>query len=167
MTEPVIPPKKVLITGANGQLGWELQRTAPATFEMIACDRQMLDICERSSVERIIEEQQPKIIINCAAYTAVDRAEQAPEAAHLINVQGASNLAQVAKQRAIKLVHISTDFIFDGQQSTPYRAEDRPNPQSIYGQTKLDGERAVLDATDGDALIIRTSWVYSSHGNNS
>jgi len=166
MNDSANPKKRVLITGANGQLGWELQRTAPPAVESIACDRQMLDICDLSSVSRLVEELQLDLIINCAAYTAVDRAEQESDAAYSINVQGASNLAQVANQQSIKLVHISTDFVFDGKQSTPYKPEDNPNPESVYGRTKLDGERAVLEKTEGDALVIRTSWVYSSHGNN-
>ena len=166
MSDPSIPKKRVLITGANGQLGWELQSTTPVTIESIACDRQILDISDIKSVERVIEEQQPDVIINCAAYTAVDKAEQEPEAAHAINVQGAFNLAQVAKQREIKLIHISTDFVFDGEQSTPYKPEDSPNPQCVYGSTKLEGENAVFDTTEGDALIMRTSWAYSSHGDN-
>jgi dTDP-4-dehydrorhamnose reductase len=166
MTDNLTSKKRVLITGANGQLGWELQRTAPATIEPIACDRQMLDICDFLSVSRFVEKHRPDLIINCAAYTAVDRAEQEPDIAHAINVEGASNLAHIAKQLEIKLIHISTDFVFDGHQSTPYRPEDSSNPQSVYGKTKLEGDRAVLDGTDGEALIIRTSWVYSSHGNN-
>lgn len=166
MNESAPLARRVLITGASGQLGWELQHTAPAAYEITACDRQMLDITDLSSVSSVVEQQHPDVIINCAAYTSVDRAEQESEVAYAVNATGTSNIAQIAKQQRIKLVHISTDFVFDGRQSTPYSPEDIPNPQSIYGQSKLEGERAVLEVSQGDAMVIRTSWVYSSHGNN-
>ena len=156
---------KVLITGSNGQLGYELQRTAPEGAVLLATDYQELDITDANAVDNYFSEHQPNLVINGAAYTAVDKAEAEHARADLINHIGAKNIAESAAKSGAKLLQISTDFIFDGKHHLPYNADSTPNPLSVYGQTKLDGERAVLAAAP-DATIIRTAWVYSAHGNN-
>lgn len=157
---------KVLITGAGGQLGWELQRSAPAQTQIVALDRKALDISDESGVQAVFEAQMPDLIINAAAYTAVDRAEQEPDLAFQVNRDGAKFLARAAARCHVSLIHVSTDFVFDGMQGCPYLIEDRPHPLSIYGASKLAGEQAVLDILGENSLVIRTSWVYSAAGNN-
>lgn len=158
---------KILLTGANGQLGWELQRTAPSGITLAACGSGELDITDGQAVARAVTAHAPNVIINAAAYTAVDKAEEEAERAFLVNGQGAANLAQAARDGGRRLIHISTDFIFDGRQSSPYRPGDRPNPLGIYGKSKLSGEEQILAITKGkDTAIIRTAWIYSSHGHN-
>ncbi len=158
---------KILLTGANGQLGWELQRTAPASIEIAAFGSRELDITDYQAVERMVVACRPEVIINAAAYTAVDQAEQDSERAFQVNSLAAANLAQVAREGGMRLVHISTDFIFDGCKSSPYRPDDSPNPLGVYGRSKLLGEERILAITKGlDTTIIRTAWVYSSHGHN-
>lgn len=159
--------KKVLITGASGQLGYELQQTVPGYCKLILCDVDTLDICKLDQVERSIDQHQPDIIINAAAYTAVDKAEENVELAWGVNHLGAENLAKISAQKQLKLIHISTDFIFDGLQSTPYLEEKYlADSSSIYGQSKLAGEESVLTFAPNNSLIIRTAWVYSIHGSN-
>jgi len=158
---------KVLLTGANGQLGWELQRSVPSGIEIAAFGSGDLDITDQQAVARTVAAHAPDVIINAAAYTAVDKAEQDSERAFLVNGQGAANLAQAARDGGIRLIHISTDFIFDGRKSSPYLPGDPPNPLGIYGKSKLLGEERILAITKGqDTAIIRTAWVYSSHGHN-
>ncbi|MBI3777143.1 MAG: dTDP-4-dehydrorhamnose reductase [Gammaproteobacteria bacterium] len=157
---------RVLITGANGQVGWELQRTAPQGVEVVAVDRVRLDITNAEQVEQLVALIQPDIIINAAAYTAVDKAESEKELAFAINRDGAANLARAAVNQHSRLIHISTDFVFDGKKSSPYLPQDVPNPINTYGSSKLAGELAVRDITAGRALILRTAWVYSAHGHN-
>lgn len=155
---------KVLVTGANGQLGRAMQRQAAAHPEHTYCftDRDELDICSEDDVSRFVGAMVPDLIVNCAAYTAVDKAEQDEAKARLLNVAGPANLARAAQEMGASLLHVSTDYVFDGRQSTPYVEEDEPRPLSVYGQTKLDGERAVLTAC-GRSMVIRTSWLYG-HG---
>ena len=158
---------RVLLTGANGQLGWELQRSVPSGIEIAAFGSAELDITDRQTITRTVAAHTPDVIINAAAYTAVDKAEQDPERAFLINGQGAANLAQAARDGGMRLIHISTDFIFDGRKSSPYLPGDPPNPLGIYGKSKLNGEELILAITKGqNTAIIRTAWVYSSHGHN-
>ncbi|HOI91878.1 MAG TPA: dTDP-4-dehydrorhamnose reductase [Candidatus Rifleibacterium sp.] len=157
--------KRVIITGANGQLGFELRRTAPENSVLLALTRSELDITSRDSVFACIAREQPGVIINCAAYTAVDRAESEIEKAHAVNQIGPRYLAEAARQHNALLVHISTDFVFDGSQGRPYSIEDRPNPLSVYGKSKLAGENEVVNS-GAEAFIVRTAWLYSSHGNN-
>jgi dTDP-4-dehydrorhamnose reductase len=158
---------KVLLTGANGQLGWELQRTVPPGIELVAFGSGELDITDQQSVAKEVVAHAPDVIINAAAYTAVDKAEDDSERALLVNGQGAANLAQAAQEGGRRLIHISTDFIFDGRQSCPYLPADLPNPLGIYGKSKLLGEERILAITKGtNTTIIRTAWVYSSHGHN-
>lgn len=158
--------KKVLITGANGQLGYELQRSVLTAYECIAADRQTLDITIADAVNTFVSEHRPDVIINAAAYTAVDKAEEEIELAITINTTGAENLANVAKANNLKLVQISTDFVFDGKAFSPYPVDAKTNPDGYYGKTKRDGDDKVLEILGDDALIIRTSWLYSAHGNN-
>lgn len=157
---------RVLITGANGQVGWELHRTAPTDVIVIALDKETLDICDPACVDQMVREHQPDVIINTAAYTAVDKAESEPELAFAINRDGAANLARAAHTHGARLIHISTDFVFDGKKSSPYFPGDIPSPLSVYGASKLAGEIAATSLTAGQVLIIRTAWVYSAHGNN-
>lgn len=158
--------KKILITGANGQLGYELQRSMPAYYECIAADRSILDITDAYVVKEFVAEQKPDVIINAAAYTAVDKAEEETELAIAINTFGAANLANVARANKCKLVQISTDFVFDGKACSPYPVDAKTDPDGYYGKTKRDGDNKVLDILGDEALIIRTSWLYSAHGNN-
>lgn len=149
---------KILITGANGQLGTELQKLLP---QAIATDANVLDITDFAAVSDFVKENKIGTIINCAAYTAVDKAEDEADLAYKINVIGAENLAKTG----CKLVHISTDYVFDGTGHQPYLPEDKTNPVSVYGKTKAEGERKVLQ-NSSLAIIIRTAWLYSFNGNN-
>lgn len=151
---------KVLITGANGQLGQALIALAPHSSNVIALDRQHLDITNRTAVIDQIQEIQPDWVINAAAYTAVDRAEQEPELAFAVNGQAPGYLAEALAKTGGRLLHLSTDFVFDGQRSTPYPPGATPNPLNVYGESKLMGERAVQDRLGETALIVRTAWVY-------
>jgi dTDP-4-dehydrorhamnose reductase len=157
---------KVLITGANGQLGWELQRTRPENWQIIAFSHSELDIVDSNAVTALFQEHTPDLIINAAAYTAVDRAESETEKAFAVNVTGAENIAKATEDLQARLIHISTDFVFDGTKSQPYLTDDKPNPISVYGASKLKGEEAVLRVTGNRALILRTGWIYSVHGGN-
>ena len=159
--------KKLLITGANGQLGSEIQFLAKQypNYELVLTDYAELDITNLQAVLGFVKGTSYYAIINCAAYTAVDKAETETEKAYQINEIGATNLATAAKQLGAKFIHVSTDFIFDGTQSAPIVEEAMPNPISVYGASKLAGEKAVINA-NGDAVIFRTSWVYSSYGAN-
>ncbi|MEO5777753.1 MAG: dTDP-4-dehydrorhamnose reductase [Flavobacterium sp.] len=157
----------VLVTGAKGQLGQSLQFIAKNYPELhfVFCSSADLDISNTENCQTVFSKIKPDYCINAAAYTAVDKAESEPQKAHLINVVGAQNLAEVCKSYNTILLHISTDFVFDGNASKPYSEDDIPNPTGVYGQTKLDGERAI-QAVFGNCFIIRTSWVYSQFGNN-
>ena len=157
----------VLVTGANGQLGQSLQFIAPnyPDIHFVFCDSKVLDITNLNNIHQVFEQYKPNYCINAAAYTAVDKAETESEKAHLINVIGAKNLAEVCKEFDTILLHISTDFVFDGTKNTPYTEIDIPNPTGVYGQTKLDGEKAIQEIWHKH-FIIRTSWVYSQFGNN-
>jgi len=162
----------VLITGSNGQLGSELRElvnnstlnTQHSTFHFT--DRNTLDITDSHAIESFCLENNIEVIINCAAYTAVDKAEDDEINADKVNHLAVKNLAQIAKDKNIKLIHISTDYVFDGQAYKPYTESDITNPQSVYGQTKLDGEKAMREVNPKNSIIIRTSWVYSSYGAN-
>ncbi len=157
---------KILITGANGQLGWELQRTGPDGWEILALNRAELDITDSAAVASAFQKHQPDLVINTAAYTAVDKAESEKDKAYNVNATGAANIARAAEDFQARLIHISTDFVFDGTKSRPYLPGDKPNPINVYGSSKLQGEQAVLNETKDKALILRTGWVYSSHGSN-
>ena len=157
---------KVLITGAGGQLGRELVRTAPPSWTVNAVGRRDLDICREEGVNNILSGFSPHIIINAAAYTAVDQAEVETGRAYEVNARGAEILAREAGKVGARFIHLSTDFVFDGQKSRPYEPDDPTNPLGIYGKSKLEGERRVRHLTGGEGLIVRTSWLYSMFGHN-
>ncbi|MEQ1438588.1 dTDP-4-dehydrorhamnose reductase [Fontimonas sp. SYSU GA230001] len=157
--------RSVLVTGCKGQLGIELSRSPPAGTETHGVDLPELDITDATAVMRHLESLRPQVVINCAAYTAVDRAESDADAAFRVNRDGARNLALAATRIGARIVHISTDFVFDGCKSSPYLPDDAPSPLGVYGQSKLEGERGVLDAA-ASALVVRTAWLYSAHGSN-
>ena len=157
---------KVAITGADGQVGWELQQTVPADVEITALGRSDLDITNRSAVTSVIAKLHSDLIINAAAYTAVDKAEKEAVKAYQVNTDGAANIARVVEECSARLIHLSTDFVFDGNQSKPYLPDDTPNPVGVYGASKLQGEREVMTSAPGRVVILRTSWVYSVHGSN-
>ena len=157
----------ILVTGSNGQLGRELHELSesyPYTF-WFTC-KEDLNITDEHAIQSFIERHAINVIINCAAYTAVDKAENDQELADKINHQAVKHLAFIAKEQNIKLIHISTDYVFDGTNYTPYLEKDVTNAQSIYGKTKLDGENALLHVNLPNSIIIRTSWVYSRYGTN-
>lgn len=155
----------ILLTGANGQLGRCLQDRFPASWQIIATDAETLDITDQQQVQVFVEQIKPDAIINAAAYTAVDKAEQDVVLAQQINELGALYLAQQAAQLQIPFIHVSTDYVFKGDSDQPYLETDPVDPQSVYGKTKLAGEQAVLNA-DPKAIIVRTAWVFSEYGNN-
>ncbi|MBF0583774.1 MAG: dTDP-4-dehydrorhamnose reductase [Magnetococcales bacterium] len=157
---------KVLIAGGDGQVGRELSDTAPGKVEVVAMGHALLDITNGYALGETVDRLKPDVIINAAAYTAVDKAEQEKETAFAVNAKGAGHLAMIAKERQIRLLHISTDFVFDGRQSTPYLTDAVPNPLGVYGASKREGERMVQEILGSQALILRTAWVYSSFGNN-
>jgi dTDP-4-dehydrorhamnose reductase len=158
---------KVLITGASGQVGSALLESAPSQVELRAFTRSQLDISETRAVDAAVAAFQPALIINAAAYTAVDRAESEPELAAAINARGPAYLAQAAQAiPGCRLLHISTDYVFDGRASEPYRPADRTHPLSVYGRTKLLGETAVLEILGERAVVLRTAWVYAAQGKN-
>lgn len=162
----------ILVTGSSGQLGSELHYLSENELELCQgfsfffADRKTLDISNQTLIEDYCTRNAITHIINCAAYTAVDKAESEPEKADAINHLAVKNLASVAKANDIALIHISTDYVFDGTNHKPYKETDAPNPQSIYGKTKLLGEQAMQQVNPNRGIIIRTSWVYSSFGNN-
>lgn len=158
---------KILVTGSNGQLGNEIRLLAEdyPDFEFLYTDVQELDITDQLKVEAYFAANQPKVIVNCAAYTAVDKAESDEATAFLINATAVENLAKSASGIGALMVHISTDYVFDGKSYIPYNETDITNPQSAYGRSKLAGENAVRQyASNG--IILRTSWLYSAFGNN-
>ena len=156
---------KVLVTGAKGQVGSEIVKAVPAGFTVIGLGSNELDITNQQQVTAVIAQYKPDLIINAAAYTAVDKAESDSDNAYAVNQQAVAWLAQAAKQADIPLFHISTDYVFDGESTTPYKETDPVNPQSVYGMSKLAGEQ-VLAATHNKHIILRTSWVFGAEGNN-
>jgi dTDP-4-dehydrorhamnose reductase len=157
---------KVLITGKGGQLAWELERLAPETWEVISAGRSELDITNEKLVGAFIAELKPNLIINAAAYTAVDQAEKDSEIAHAVNELGVKYLAQACKKEGARLLHVSTDFIFDGSSTSPYQTDAVPNPLNVYGASKLAGDNALNELLPEASVIVRTAWVYSANGNN-
>lgn len=158
--------KTILVTGGNGQLGKELQHFAPQyPFNFIFTDTDELDITKSSQLRSFFKKRDIDFCINAAAYTAVDNAESDRELCNAVNIEGSANLAEVCDAYDAKLIHISTDFVFDGERHTPYDENAYANPLNIYGRSKFEGEQVILD-TLSDAIIIRTSWLYSSFGSN-
>jgi len=156
---------RILLTGRNGQVGWELERKLAPLGEVIATDRATLDLADPDAIRRAAREAKPQVIVNAAAYTAVDQAESEPELAMQINGIAPGILADEAKRLGALLVHYSTDYVFDGEKATPYVEDDPPNPINVYGKTKLEGERAI-QGFGCRHLILRTSWVYGPRGRN-
>ena len=157
--------RKILVTGSNGQLGNELRLLLQKQNHFFT-DKTMLDIADKERVEEFCKKHAITHIVNCAAYTAVDTAEQEQEQADAVNHRAVRNLAEIAKKYAISLVHISTDYVFDGKNYAPYKETDTTNPQGVYGATKLAGEAAMVRVAPKNSIIIRTSWVYSGFGHN-
>ena len=157
----------ILVTGVNGQVGSEIKElSSNYDYNFLFTTSKELDITEHKKVKEFIKENNIKTIINCGAYTGVDKAEDEKELANDINHLAVKNLAILSNEFGIKLIHISTDYVFDGENFKPYTEDDITNPNGIYGQTKLDGENAMIDYNLKNSIIIRTSWVYSSFGNN-
>jgi len=156
---------RLLITGANGQVGWELRRSLLPLGEVIAFGRAECDLARLTDVSRILREAKPDIIINAAAYTAVDLAEDEEALATLINGTAVGTIAETARQLGALLIHYSTDYVFDGAKDTAYTEDDLPHPINAYGRSKLAGERAI-EQCGGQALILRTGWVYAARGRN-
>jgi dTDP-4-dehydrorhamnose reductase len=155
----------VLVTGANGQLGQELVRLELEGVRIVGLGRDELDITDAQQCLSVIALVKPDIVIHAAAYTAVDRAESEPEAAWLVNVEGTRNVAKAAEAIGAKLCYVSTDYVFDGSGTKPYEEKDVTNPRTVYGNTKLEGERAAAESCSR-LFIVRTSWVYGRYGNN-
>ena len=157
----------ILVTGSNGQLGSEIRELSSAfTYNFFFTDRETLDIADKNAIAAFIEKNNINAIINCAAYTAVDKAEADEVNADTINHLAVRTMAEIAKEKNIQLMHISTDYVFDGKNYKPYNEEDLTHPNGVYGATKLAGENAIVEINPPNAIIIRTSWVYSSYGNN-
>jgi dTDP-4-dehydrorhamnose reductase len=156
---------RILLTGRNGQLGFELRRILPTLGDVITTDRSTLDITDVDAMSRVTLEAKPHVIVNAAAYTAVDKAETEPDVAMRINGCAPGVLADLAKRVGALLVHFSTDYIFDGDKTAPYSEGDVPNPLNTYGRSKLEGERAIV-ASGCRHLTLRTSWVYGARGRN-
>lgn len=156
----------ILVTGANGQVGWELsKRGVERGFDILALDRAALDITDQSAVNREVSGSGASVVVNAAAYTAVDQAESEPELAFAANRDGPANLASACAKAGLPLIHISTDFVFDGEKKGPYHEMDQVSPLNVYGSSKAAGEIAVRERLD-QHLILRTAWVYGVHGNN-
>lgn len=161
--------KRILLIGPNGQIGWELRRTLACLGEVIPAGRETrsrrLDLADLDQVRRQVRDSAPDLIVNAAAYTAVDQAETEPELANRINAEAPGVLAEEARRQGALLVHYSTDYVFNGEADCPYREDDTAEPINVYGASKLAGDRAI-QAVDGDHLIFRTSWVYGARGRN-
>ncbi|NMX90225.1 MULTISPECIES: dTDP-4-dehydrorhamnose reductase [unclassified Pseudomonas] len=158
-------PLKILITGQHGQVSRELQQRLQGLGELVVLGRDQLDLANPEQIRQQVRSHRPGLIINAAAHTAVDQAENEPDVAFAINATAPGILAEEAKVLGIPLIHYSTDYVFDGSKPAPYSEDDAPNPLGVYGLSKLAGEQAIA-AVGGQYLILRTSWVYSSHGKN-
>lgn len=160
--------KKILVTAANGQLGREISELVPdfKGYEFTFLNRTMLDLSDPDAIKSYFAHNKFDVIINTAAYTAVDKAEEDVKTAKAINTDAVKQLAEIAKESSAQFIHISTDYVFDGKNHKPYIETDQTNPQGVYGQTKLAGEEAMLAVDPANSAIIRTSWLYSSFGAN-
>jgi dTDP-4-dehydrorhamnose reductase len=163
------PRRRILLLGGDGQVAWELRRTLAPLGEVISVGRRTaphaLDLAEPQAILPLVEALRPAWIVNAAAYTAVDKAEQETDLAQAVNATAPGLLAEAAARVGAQLVHYSTDYVFDGRATAPYQEDDTPNPQGAYGRTKLEGEEAIAKA-GCDWLILRTAWVYGSRGHN-
>ena len=156
---------RIMLFGKNGQVGWELRRTLAPLGEVDAVDYPEVDFLDLAALRVFTLKAQPDLIVNAAAYTAVDQAESEPEVAMRVNGEAPGVLAEIARERGIGLVHFSTDYVFDGMKGEPYTEDDEPNPINVYGHTKLTGDRAIQES-GCTHLILRTSWVYGTRGSN-
>lgn len=157
---------KILVTGSEGQIGRALLASVPGETEVIACPHRDLEISDERAVRKCIDRHAPDVVINAAAYTAVDRAESEPELARCVNSDGPRHLAHAACDAGSRLIHISTDFVFDGASSVPYPPEAATHPLNVYGATKRAGEEAVLGVLPERSVIVRTAWVHAARGAN-
>ncbi len=162
---PQIMTARILLTGKNGQVGAELCRLLPSLGELIAPDRSELNLAKPGDIRRAVRQYQPNLIVNAAAYTAVDRAEHDAAAAYAVNAEAPAILAEEAKKSGSLLVHYSTDYVFDGKKDSPYEEADVPHPLNVYGASKLAGEQAI-QSSGVPHLIFRTSWIYARRGRN-
>lgn len=157
---------KVLVTGANGQLGHDVVKELKLrNVEHYGAARKDFDLCNFEQTDKFITAYKPDVVIHCAAYTAVDKAEDEPDLCRVVNADATENIAKICKKIDAKMMYISTDYIFDGEKDSYYEIDDVPNPINVYGQTKLEGERAVQEILD-KYFIVRISWVFGDHGNN-
>jgi dTDP-4-dehydrorhamnose reductase len=158
---------KILVTGANGQLGMELQQLATSypLFEFVFTTREELPLDDLNVISLFISKHQPQYFINCAAYTAVDKAESEKELAYQVNAEAPGIIAKACKENNVQLIHVSTDYVFNGTGNSPYKEDDKTDPVNLYGASKLEGEKRVMQ-NDPFAIIIRTAWVYSEFGKN-
>jgi len=158
----------ILVTGCDGQLGLELKDLSEnyPNYQMVFTDISKLNVTDHDAVKRYFNENDFDFVINCAAYTSVDKAEGEPYKANEVNHLAVENLAKICKDRDIGIIHISTDYVFDGNSDIPYTETDKPNPHSVYGKTKLEGELSLKAVNPSKSLIIRTSWLYSKLGKN-
>lgn len=157
---------RVLIVGKNGQLAWELGRSIPAGWQVSLLAQSELDIRALDQVREQFSRHKPEVVINCAAYTAVDKAESDSATAYAVNESGVRNLALTCAAQGVRLLHVSTDFVFDGKSSQPYSPEAAANPMGVYGASKYAGEQLVAKLLPESSVVVRTSWVYSANGNN-
>ena len=161
--------RRIFVIGKNSQLGKSIKNitiNSETINNFIFVGREELDLSSKSMIKRFFKNKAFDIIINCAAYTNVDKAEKEPELANMINNEAVSQMAQAAKDKQAKFIHISTDYVFDGQNDKPYKEIDQTNPINIYGKTKLAGEKAIQKILPTDAIVIRVGWMYSEYGNN-
>jgi dTDP-4-dehydrorhamnose reductase len=156
---------KILLLGRDGQVGWELQRSLSTVGDLVASEQDELDLECQDDVRRWVRRHEPDIVVNAAAYTAVDQAESEPDKAHRINAEAVGVLAEEANRLNAWLVHYSTDYVYDGEKTSPYDESDPAHPLSVYGRTKLEGDERIRER-HAKHLIFRTSWVYSMRGNN-
>lgn len=157
---------KIVVIGQNGQLAWELARLENDQVDIVCLSRTQVDITDKKSLKDTLSQHAPQTVINASAYTAVDLAETEQEQAYLINATAVGNLAEVCSQLSIHLVHVSTDFVFGGENGVPYLPNEPYAPLGVYGESKAQGEKLITQTLPNQSCIIRTSWVYSSHGNN-
>ncbi len=157
--------RRLLIFGIDGQVGWELQRSLACLGEVIGCRRADVDLTDEAAIRRLIRKTDPSLIVNAAAYTAVDRAEQEPELAYAVNGKAPGVIAEESAALRALFIHYSTDYVFNGESKIPYTEEAATAPLNVYGASKLAGEKAIA-ATQSDAIILRTSWVYGIRGHN-
>ena len=160
--------RNILVTGGKGQLGLSLRCISKEfpDYSFDFMDIEEMDITDKESISNILKAKDYFAVINCAAFTAVDLAEGKKEMAHLLNVYGVRNLVEAANETNTHLIHISTDYVFGGNGNTPFKPYDEPNPNSVYGKSKLEGERQIMQVSKSGFIIIRTSWLYSEEGNN-